>query len=103
MRDIYVRLYPIPEDDVEPSTIEIPEELPASESPYTSEDRQLLQEFTSDYDQIMLNLIGDNFSSSLIDMSLPCKTKDLFDNKWNVKANKFIGLSLKSNVFALLR
>lgn len=47
-------------------------------------------------------MIGDNFSTALIDMTLPCTIKDLFENKWSAKANDFIDLSLKSNVFALL-
>ena len=102
MRDIYVRLYPIPEEDVDTDPIEIPEDQPSTELPFTLEDNQLLQEFTSDYDEIMLTLIGENFSTSLIDMTLPCKIKDLFENKWSAKANDFIDLSLKSNVLALL-
>lgn len=102
MRNIYVRLYPIPEDGVDADPIEIPEEQPTTELSFTSEDNQLLQEFTSDYDEIMLTMIGENFSTSLIDMTLPCKIKDLFENKWSLKANDFMDLSLKSNVFALL-
>lgn len=102
MRNIYVRLYPIPEDTVDTDPIEIPEEIPSTELPFTLEDNQLLQEFTSDYDEIMLILIGDNYSTALIDMTLPCKIKDLFENKWRVKSNDFIDLSLKSNVLALL-
>lgn len=102
MRDIYVRLYPIPEDVEDTNPIELPEEVPSTELPFTLEDNQLLQEFTYDYDEIMLTLIGDNYSTALIDMTLPCKIKDLYENKWSIKANDFIDLSLKSNAFALL-
>lgn len=102
MRDIYVRLYPIPEDYTDINALEMPETLISDNSPYSLEDIELLQEFTSDYDEIMLTIISANFSTSLIDMTIPCKIKDLFESKWNTKANDFIDLSLKSNILALL-
>ncbi|MEI3336231.1 MAG: hypothetical protein V8R02_01765 [Clostridium sp.] len=81
--------------------IQLPEEQ-ADESPYSSEDNLLLQEFTADYDEIMVTLIGENYAASLIDMTLPCKIKDLYETKWMSKADTFADPSLKSYVFGLL-
>lgn len=107
MRDIYVRLYPIPEDDEENktddvNTIQLPDEDTNGEYTYLSEDTILLKEFTADYDDIMVTMIGENYSSSLIDMTLPSKIQDLYTTKWKSKADSFLDLSLKSNVFGLL-
>ena len=85
----------------EATSIQIPEEQ-ADESPYSSEDNLLLKEFTADYDEIMTILIGENYAASLIDMTLPCKIKDLYENKCRSKADKFANPSLKSYVFGLL-
>ena len=81
--------------------VQLPEEL-TDESPYSSEDNLLLQEFTADYDEIMIALIGENYATSLIDMTLPCKIKDLYETKWMSKADTFADPSLKSYVFGLL-
>ena len=83
------------------TSVQLPEEL-ADESPYSSEDNLLLQAFTADYDEIMLALIGENYAASLIDMTLPCKIKDLYETKWMSKADTFADPSLKSYVFSLL-
>ena len=83
------------------TSIPLPEEL-ADESPYSSEDNLLLEEFTADYDEIMVILIGENYAASLIDMTLPCKIKDLYETKWMSKADTFADPSLKSYVFGLL-
>lgn len=72
------------------------------ESPYSSEDELLLEEFTADYDEIMVTLIGENYAASLLDMTLPCKIKDLYETKWMSKADTFADPSLKSYVFGLL-
>lgn len=88
--------------DAETDSIEIPEEQPSNEYPYSSEDKILLQEFTADYDEIMFTLIGENYAASLIDMSLPCKIKDLYESKWISKADAFLNPALKSYVFGLL-
>lgn len=88
--------------DVKTNFIEIPEEQPSDEYPYSSEDRMLLQEFTADYDEIMVTMVGENFAASLIDMTLPDKIQDLYKTKWNAKAETFIDLTLKSYVFGLL-
>ncbi|WP_165622602.1 hypothetical protein [Streptococcus equi] len=77
-------------------------EVQENESPYSSEDNLLLEEFTADYDEIMVTLIGENYASSLIDMTLPCKIKDLYETKWMAKADIFADPSLKSYVFGLL-
>lgn len=102
MKDIYVRLYPIPEDNTDTNTLEIPNEQTANESPYSPADTLLLEEFTADYDEIMVTLIGENYAASLIDMTLPCKIKDLYETKWMSKADTFADPSLKSYVFGLL-
>lgn len=83
------------------TSVQLPEEQ-ADESPYSSEDNLLLQEFTADYDEIMVVLIGENYAESLIDMTLPCKIKDLYETKWISKADAFADPSLKSYIFALL-
>lgn len=83
------------------TSIQLPEEQ-ADESPYSAEDNLLLQEFTTDYDEIMVVLIGEKYAESLIDMTLPCKIKDLYENKWISKADTFADPSLKSYVFGLL-
>lgn len=83
------------------TSVQLPEEQ-VDESPYSSEDKLLLEEFTADYDEIMTILIGENYATSLIDMTLPCKIKDLYENKWMSKADKFANPSLKSYVFGLL-
>lgn len=83
------------------TSVQLPEEL-TDESPYSSEDNLLLQEFTADYDEIMIALIGENYAASLIDMTLPCKIKDLYETKWMSKADTFADPSLKSYVFGLL-
>lgn len=84
------------------TSIEIPEEHNSEEYPYSSEDKILLQEFTSDYDEIMLTLIGENYGASLIDMELPQKVKDLYTTKWSSKADTFLDPYLKSYVYGLL-
>lgn len=83
------------------TSVQLPEEQ-VDESPYSSEDELLLEEFTSDYDKIMVTLIGENYAASLIDMTLPCKIKDLYETKWMSKADTFADPSLKSYIFGLL-
>lgn len=83
------------------TSVRLPEEQP-NESLYSSEDNLLLEEFTADYDEIMVILIGENYAASLIDMTLPCKIKDLYEIKWMSKADTFADPSLKSYVFGLL-
>ena len=102
MKDIYVRLYPIPEDNTDTNALEIPSKQTTNESPYSSADILLLEEFTADYDEIMVTLIGENYAESLIDMTLPSKIKDLYETKWMSKADTFVDPSLKSYVFGLL-
>ena len=83
------------------TNVQLPEEQ-VDESPYSSEDELLLEEFTADYDEIMVTLIGENYAASLIDMTLPCKIKDLYETKWMSKAATFADPSLKSYIFGLL-
>lgn len=89
------------ETSSETKSVQLPEEQ-ADESPYSSEDNSLLQEFAADYDEIMVVLIGENYAESLTNMTLPCKVKDLYENKWISKADTFSDPSLKSHVFGLL-
>lgn len=88
--------------DIKTEYVEIPEEQPSDESPYSSDDKLLLQEFTADYDEIMFTMISENYATSLTDMTLPRKTQDLYNNKWNAKADAFSDPTLKSYVFGLL-
>ena len=50
----------------------------------------------------MAVLIGENYATSLIDMTLPSKIKDLYETKWMSKADVFADPNLKSYVFGLL-
>lgn len=83
-------------------SISFPEKQFPEEYPYSLGDKLLLQDFTADYDEIMLILIGENYAVSLVDMSLPCKIKNLYESKWISKADDFLDPSLKSYVFGLL-
>lgn len=83
------------------TSVQLPEEQ-VNESPYSSKDELLLEEFTADYDEIMVTLIGENHAASLIDMTLPCKIKNLYETKWMSKAATFADPSLKSYIFGLL-
>lgn len=83
------------------TSVQLPAEQ-ADESPYSAEDNLLLEEFTADYDEIMVALIGENYAASLIDMTLPSKIKDLYETKWISKADVFADPTLKSYVFGLL-
>lgn len=96
------RKKPASKTDTGTQAIELPDEYPSDESPYSSEDKILLQEFTSDYDEIMFTMIGENYSTALIDMSLPNKVQALYKTKWSTKADTFNNPTLKSYVFSLL-
>jgi len=96
------RKKPASKMDTGTGSIELPEEQHSDESPYSSEDNELLQEFTADYDEIMFTMIGDNYGVSLIDMSLPNKVQALYKTKWSTKTDTFLDPSLKSSVFGLL-
>ena len=76
------------------TSVRLPEEQP-NESLYSSEDNLLLEEFTADYDEIMVILIGENYAASLIDMTLPRKIKDLYETKWMSKPETLVIPSLK--------
>ena len=82
--------------------IDIPEEQTADVYPYSPEDKSLLQEFTTDYDEIMTKLMGENYAASLVDMTLPQKIQELYKSKWVSKADGFQDPTLKSYVFGLL-
>ena len=96
------RKKPASKKDTGTDSIKLPDEQPSDESPYSSEDNELLQEFTADYDKIMFTMIGENYGVSLIDMSLPNKVQALYKTKWNTKADAFNNPTLKSYVFSLL-
>lgn len=96
------RKKPASKKDTGTGSIELPDEQHSDESLYSSEDNELLQEFTADYDEIMFTMIGENYGVLLIDMSLPNKVQALYKTKWNLKAGTFINPILKSYVFSLL-
>ncbi|GAB5082077.1 hypothetical protein Osc1_12500 [Hominimerdicola sp. 21CYCFAH17_S] len=83
-------------------SVQLPEEQPPDEYPYSSEDKLLLQDFTADYDEILLMMIGENYGASLVDMSLPNRVQSLYKTKWSTKADTFNDPTLKSYVFSLL-
>lgn len=88
-------------EKTETTSVQLPEEQ-ADKSPYSSADNLLLQEFTADYDEIMIALIGENYGASLANMSLHRKIQDLYESKWISKADDFINPMLKSYVYGLL-
>ena len=96
------RKTPASQKDTGAESLEIPEENVTDESLYSSEDTQLLHDFTFDYDEIMVTMIGENYGASLVDMTLPIKIDNLYQTKWEHKANNFSDPGLKSSVFALL-
>lgn len=102
MRDLYLRLYPLPEDENHATNIDLPEEEPSSESPYSTEDNILLKDFVADYDKLMLTLISENFGEALVDMNIQGRIQHLYNSKWKSKADKFLDPTLKSYVFGLL-
>lgn len=96
------RKKPASKKDTGTGSIELPDEQHSDESPYSFEDNKLLQDFTADYDEIMFTMIGDNYSASLVDMSLPNRVQALYKTKWSTKADTFNNPTLKSYVFSLL-
>lgn len=80
----------------------LPEEQPSNEYPYSTKDKLLLQDFTADYDKILLTLMSENYAASLIDMSVPNSIKYLYSTKWCSRADNFVDPTLKSYVFGLL-
>jgi len=96
------RKKPASKKDTGTGSIELPDEQHSDESPYSSEDNELLQEFTADYDEILFTMIGESYGVSLIDMSLPNKVQALYKTKWSTKADAFNNPTLKSYVFSLL-
>ena len=102
MRDLYLRLYPLPEDENHATNIHLPENQSSAESPYSTEDDILLKDFVADYDELMLTLISENFGESLVDMSVQGRIQQLYNSKWKSKADKFLDPTLKSYVFGLL-
>lgn len=88
--------------NLDSTNIKMPEIENKYELPYHDEDKKLILEFTSDYDEIMKTMISDNYYLSLMDTTLQNKIRKLYENKWKTKANLFVDLTLKSYVFALL-
>ncbi|WP_449460506.1 hypothetical protein [Streptococcus suis] len=86
----------------ENNIINLIHEEPSTEYPYSSEDRVLLQEFNSDFDEIMLTLISENFGNVLLNGTFLHKASNLYKSKWHKKANDFLNPTLKSHVFGLL-
>lgn len=96
------RKKPASKKDTGAEAMELPEEMTIDDIPYSSEDIQLLHDFTTDYDEIMTTMISENYGAFLIDMAIPTKIESLYKTKWEQKSNDFSNLDLKSNVFALL-
>ncbi len=85
-----------------PKHLTLPARRPQENITYSEEDKILLEEFTSDYDEIMLTMIREDYANYLIDMSLPLKINELYSSKWKAKANDFDDPTLKSQAFSLL-
>lgn len=96
------RKKPASKKDTGAEAMELPEEMTIDDIPYSSEDIQLLHDFTTDYDEIMTTMISENYGAFLIDMAITTKIESLYKTKWEQKSNDFSNLDLKSNVFALL-
>ncbi len=85
-----------------PDYLELPPVRPQENIPYSDEDKALLQEFTSDYEEIMQTLLREDYANALIDMSLPTQIQKLYSSKWKTKGDTFQDPALKSQVFGLL-
>lgn len=96
------RKTPTSDNDIGADLIEIPESQSTDVFPYPPKDEALLKEFTSDFDGIMLKIISENYAVSLIDMSFLDTIKNLYNHKWESKADNFLDPKLKSYVFGLL-
>jgi hypothetical protein len=68
---------------------------------YSEEDKSLLQEFTSDYDDLVLKCISTHFAEYVINEPISKEIADLY-SKWGTKANEFQSLSLKPSIWAML-
>lgn len=82
--------------------LNIPVEQTSTSFPYAENDNKLLTEFISDYEEIMLTLIGGDYATHLLDMSIPNQIKKLYQEKWEKKSNDFINPTLKSDIFGIL-
>lgn len=82
--------------------LDIPDEHTSDNLPYLESDMELLKEFNNDYEEIMLTLINGNYTTYLVNMSMPNKIKKLYLKKWKEKANDFITPTLKSDIFGIL-
>lgn len=91
-----------PKSANENNIISLIHEEPSTEYPYSSEDQALLQEFNSDFDEIILTLISENFGSVLLNGTFLHKASNLYKSKWHKKADDFFNPTLKSHVFGLL-
>ena len=83
-------------------SLNIPVEQTSTSFPYMETDKELLTEFNSDYEEIMLTLIGGDYTTYLVDMSIPNKIKKLYQEKWKEKSNDFVTPTLKSDIFGIL-
>jgi len=68
---------------------------------YSESDKELLREFTTDYDALVMKCIGSNFAEYLICEPVGQKITELYE-KWSTRADKFESLSLKPSIWALL-
>lgn len=69
---------------------------------FSEADMVLLQEFSNDYDEIILKCISQNYFDYLLDKSIFIRLFELYKNKWIIKTNEFENLSLKSYIWGML-
>lgn len=86
----------------EEKALYLPDREQTGDVPYSSDDQLLLQEFTSNYDFIMTDIISEKFGESLLTMEIAYKINELYQTKWKKLADDFDNPTLKSYVFNLL-
>lgn len=91
----------VPTNNLDEQLLSVAQEVVGIKT-YSSEDSLLLKEFISDYDDIMLSLIREDYSFALLENTNLSKIKDLYESKWMTKADRFQDPTLKSYVFGLL-
>ena len=73
----------------------------SSTNAYSDADKELLRDFTADYDELVMKCIGSNFAEFIISEPVCEKIAALY-HKWETKGNEFQSLALKPNIWALL-
>ena len=86
-------------------SLPVPHEVPPEaleDIPYNADDIELLREFNTDYDAIIMKCIGDNFAMFWLEGQLSVQIRTLFEGKWKERSSLFYDLSLHSNILAML-